>query len=76
MRPNACLAEKRLEMAEVEASIQGYADGVFWEKNTFNDQGRSTEKQYQCDQLSHQPELLSLGEISASMEKKTYVLGC
>ena len=30
-----CLwAEKRLEMAETDKSIQGYADGVFWERNT------------------------------------------
>ncbi len=27
-------AEKRLEMAEAERSIQGYDDGVFWERNT------------------------------------------
>lgn len=26
--------EKRLEMAEQDASIQGYTDGVFWERNT------------------------------------------
>ena len=26
--------EKRLEMAETDRSIQGYADGVFWERNT------------------------------------------
>ncbi len=26
--------EKRLEMAESDRSIQGYADGVFWERNT------------------------------------------
>lgn len=30
----ACLAEKRLETADSDASIQGYADGVFWERNT------------------------------------------
>lgn len=29
-----CLAEKRLEMAENDKSIQGYADDVFWERNT------------------------------------------
>lgn len=29
----ACLAEKRLEMAETDKRIQGYADGVFWERN-------------------------------------------
>ena len=26
--------EKRLEMAESDPRIQGYADGVFWERNT------------------------------------------
>lgn len=26
--------EKRLEMAESDSSIQGYTDGVFWERNT------------------------------------------
>ncbi|WP_448573172.1 DNA-methyltransferase [Trichothermofontia sp.] len=34
----ACLAEKRLEIAEVEPSIQGYAEGVFWERNTLHEQ--------------------------------------
>jgi site-specific DNA-methyltransferase (adenine-specific) len=29
-------AEKRLAMADVDPSIQGYADGVFWERNTLN----------------------------------------
>jgi site-specific DNA-methyltransferase (adenine-specific) len=29
-----CLAEKRLEMAESDKSIQGYCAGVFWERNT------------------------------------------
>ena len=27
-------AEKRLHMAETDKTIQGYADGVFWERNT------------------------------------------
>ncbi len=27
-------AEKRLEMAETDKEIQGYTDGVFWERNT------------------------------------------
>ena len=26
--------EKRLEMADCDVTIQGYADGVFWERNT------------------------------------------
>jgi site-specific DNA-methyltransferase (adenine-specific) len=33
-----CLAEKRLELAESDSTIQGYADGVFWERNTLNEQ--------------------------------------
>lgn len=28
-----CLAEKRLALAETDPSIQGFADGVFWERN-------------------------------------------
>ena len=30
----ACIAEKRLKLAEDDASIQGYSDGVFWERNS------------------------------------------
>ncbi|MDQ5949050.1 MAG: hypothetical protein QG589_176 [Patescibacteria group bacterium] len=39
-----CLAEKRLDMTEDEKNIQGYSDGVFWERNTLNEQmsGAST----------------------------------
>lgn len=29
----ACLAEKRLQLADTDKTIQGYADGVFWERN-------------------------------------------
>lgn len=32
-----CIAEKRLEMANHDNSIQGYEDGVFWERNTLNE---------------------------------------
>ena len=34
----ACYAEKRLQMAEKDKSIQGYSDGVFWERNSLNQQ--------------------------------------
>jgi site-specific DNA-methyltransferase (adenine-specific) len=27
-----------LELAESDSTIQGYADGVFWERNTLNEQ--------------------------------------
>lgn len=32
-----CLAEKRLKLAEYDNSIQGYEDGVFWERNTLSE---------------------------------------
>jgi len=28
------LAAKRLELAETDISIQGFSDGVFWERNS------------------------------------------
>lgn len=31
-------AEKRLEIADSDNSIQGYTDGVFWERNTLSEQ--------------------------------------
>ena len=34
-------AEKRLALAESAPGIQGYADGVFWERNTFAGQKRA-----------------------------------
>lgn len=32
------LAAKRLRLAQLDAAIQGYNDGVFWERNTLNTQ--------------------------------------
>jgi site-specific DNA-methyltransferase (adenine-specific) len=37
-------AQKRLEHAEQDKSIQGYVDGVFWERNSRNFQQKSTKK--------------------------------
>lgn len=39
-----CLAEKRLENAEHDRTIQGYSDGVFWERNTLNEQANGNGK--------------------------------
>lgn len=39
-----CWTEKRLEMAEKDGTIQGYADGVFWERNTTALQQRAQKK--------------------------------
>jgi site-specific DNA-methyltransferase (adenine-specific) len=33
-----CLAEKRLAIAEHDKTIQGYTQGVFWERNTLQEQ--------------------------------------
>ena len=38
------LAEKRLEMANIDKTIQGYANGVFWERNTLRLQHKASKK--------------------------------
>ena len=37
-------AEYRLEKAELDKSIQGYVDGVFWERNTNSEQKKYLQK--------------------------------
>jgi site-specific DNA-methyltransferase (adenine-specific) len=45
MNEEYCIwAEKRLENAESDKSIQGYVDGVFWERNTMNAQQKLVKK--------------------------------
>jgi site-specific DNA-methyltransferase (adenine-specific) len=49
-----CLyAMKRLEMADEDATIQGYNDGVFWERNTLSDV-KSTNKK-RADSIGEAP---------------------
>ena len=38
------LAERRLELAEADKSVQGFFDGVFWERNTLKDQTKKKSK--------------------------------
>jgi site-specific DNA-methyltransferase (adenine-specific) len=40
-----CWSEKRLSRAESDSKIQGYADGVFWERNSLNDQLRKSKSE-------------------------------
>lgn len=40
----ACLALKRLDMANSDPSIQGYTDGVFWERNSGPQQNKASAK--------------------------------
>jgi site-specific DNA-methyltransferase (adenine-specific) len=35
-REYSCLAERRLELAHADQTIQGYSDGVFWERNALH----------------------------------------
>jgi site-specific DNA-methyltransferase (adenine-specific) len=45
-----CLAEKRLEMARRDRTIQGYTDGVFWERNTLAIQKQQDDTRPEPDQ--------------------------
>ncbi len=48
-----CLAEKRLAIAEHDKSIQGYTDGVFWERNSLKNQKRSqTVKKHESEKTA------------------------
>ncbi len=51
-REYCALAQKRLKMADDDASIQGYSDGVFWERNTLASQNKVRNKRTQTDQMS------------------------
>lgn len=55
----ACLAEKRLALAQADATIQGYVDGHFWERNSLpgqdsaakNGEGRANSTSSQQESL-------------------------
>jgi len=40
----SCLTSKRLQLANKDKSIQGYIDGVFWERNTFKVKNQNQKK--------------------------------
>ncbi len=46
-----CLAEKRLALAEHDQTIQGYSEGVFWERNTLQEQRASSKRKKPLDTL-------------------------
>ncbi|MCX5644909.1 MAG: site-specific DNA-methyltransferase [Phycisphaerae bacterium] len=60
-----CLAEKRLEMAEVDQTIQGYSDGVFWERNTLAYQNGTSRN----GKASNHQMTFCLGEGASTHEK-------
>jgi site-specific DNA-methyltransferase (adenine-specific) len=47
-----CWARKRLELAESDTSIQGYADGVFWERNSLSAQKEERVRSLKVDSES------------------------
>lgn len=47
-----CWALKRLEMADKDQTIQGFSDGVFWERNTLSDQNRTVPRAIRQQPLS------------------------
>ena len=59
-----CLAEKRLEIADYDNSIQGYEDGVFWERNT----GLTRNKQKKPDLV--QPNMFSFSTNPTNQRKQ------
>lgn len=46
-----CLTEKRLTDVKDDKSIQGYSDGVFWERNTLKEQAKMDGKQIKNSKL-------------------------
>lgn len=60
----ALLAEKRLYMANNDKNIQGYCDGVFWERNTLNSQRK----------LQQGAKTLKKGHISLSFKETLFEL--
>ena len=50
-REYCCWALKRLELATGDFTIQGYADGVFWERNSLSDQPKSSQLPLQQREL-------------------------
>jgi len=47
-----CLSEKRLDMADDDPSIQGWIDGVFWERNTLVPRRRSRKERSETVQAA------------------------
>ena len=53
----AVWAEKRLALAETDPAIQGFAQGVFWERNSLNAQKEKKKSGKETNESEHQPSL-------------------
>jgi site-specific DNA-methyltransferase (adenine-specific) len=49
----ALLAEKRLALANTDQSIQGYANGLFWERNSLHEQNGKKQAENHPSTLFH-----------------------
>ncbi len=56
-RDFCCLAEKRLELAVESPTIQGYEEGVFWERNSKTEKNSLSAKQRANNSYSKQSQL-------------------
>ena len=59
-----CLAEKRLALADVEPSIQGYREGVFWERNSLGQKKRPVVDRTKSATASVDQPLFSMDRLS------------
>ena len=59
------LAERRIELANHDKTIQGYSEGVFWERNTLNEQGIKKQNLHngELDNSSKQENLFFVNSI-------------
>ena len=60
--PYCLLAERRLELADQNPGIQGYSDGVFWERNTLAQQAKGRAGRSKARSSPNDSERLSLFE--------------
>ena len=67
IEPEYCLlAAKRLHLAQLDTTIQGYHDGVFWERNTLNIQGQNRKRENTKDK-SHRVKMARLSSCKATV---------
>ncbi len=64
-----CWGMKRLSLVTQDSSIQGYADGVFWERNSLADQKNKANKSGSNNSLSISETSLANGNTEASSLK-------
>lgn len=71
----ACLAEKRLAEVETNQSIQGYRDGVFWERNALADKKLGRTKATTSNHSAKQAQMSLFDDDSTSRTKERRVDG-